>query len=172
MKTGGGSSKGGAFERAGCRRLSLWVSKGQRDDLFWRTATSGGRATFMLRTKGQLNLAQAGDLTAIDELGFPLAAQYLVEFKSYGKLQIAEGLVKGTGNLVQFWKRTCQDAATYGKQPVLIAHQNLFPTLLIVRPDCILFDAPTLLTSHVWNAKFLLFEEATKVERPKLVRRA
>ncbi len=173
MKTrGGGKAKGSSFERYALKRLSLWVSDGKRDDLFWRSATSGARATFQLRTKGIINLTQSGDLTAIDPAGFPFASQALVEFKHLKRLQISEGLIKGTGSLAQFWKRACADAKTYGKQPVLIARQNMLPTLLIVRSDSILFAGAPILASLAWDAKFYLFEEATRVERPKMRRKA
>lgn len=173
MRSGAGKAKGNAFERDCCRKLSLWISDGERDDLFWRSAASGGRATFISRTSGgtRLAAAQAGDVTAIDLAGFPLAAQVVVECKFYKRLQIAEGLIKGTGSLVQFWHRVCAEAKTYGKQPVLIARQNLLPTLLIVRSDSLLFSGVPILSSPAWDAKFYLFEEATRVERPKMKRR-
>lgn len=83
MRSGAGKSKGNAFERDVCRKLSLWISDGKRDDLLWRTAASGGRATFISRTSGgaRLAVAQAGDVTAIDLAGFPLASQVMIELE-------------------------------------------------------------------------------------------
>ena len=49
MRKGGGKEKGSSFERLVCKRMSMWLSKGERDDLFWRSAMSGGRATVQLR---------------------------------------------------------------------------------------------------------------------------
>ena len=173
MRAGGGKGKGGAFERDVCRKLSLWISGGERDDLLWRTAASGGRATFISRKSGGARLApaQAGDVTAIDLAGFPLASQVVIECKFYRHLQIAEGLVKGTGHLVQFWRRICGEASTYGKQPMLVARQNMMPTLLIVRTDSILFAGMPIVVSPSWDAKFYLFDEAVRVERQKMRRR-
>jgi len=45
MRKGGGKAKGASFERDICRRLSLWVSAGKQEDVFWRSAMSGGRST-------------------------------------------------------------------------------------------------------------------------------
>lgn len=59
------SSKGSQFEREFCTRLSLWWSSGARDDLFWRSAGSGGRATN--RSKRGKSTANAhGDVVATD----------------------------------------------------------------------------------------------------------
>lgn len=174
MRSGAGKSKGNAFERDVCRKLSLWVSDGARDDLFWRTAASGGRATFISRASGgtKLAAAQAGDVTAIDLAGFPLASQVVIECKFYKRLQITEGLVKGTGYLAQFWQRVCDEARTYGKQPVLVAKQNLLPALLIVRADSLLFAGVPILISPAWDAKFYLFDEATRIQRSSMRRKA
>ena len=146
------------------RRLSLWISKGARDDLFWRSAISGGRATLQLK-KGVVSLSQSGDVTAIALEGYPLCAQCLFEMKNYKNLNIVEGLIKGTGLLAAFWRKAVADAGIYGKQPVLIARQNHLPTLAIVPAGFRLFDegkAPVL-SSAGWNADFYLFEDATAV---------
>ena len=39
--------KGGNFERNFCKNLSLWVSEGRYQDVFWRTRGSGGWSTRM-----------------------------------------------------------------------------------------------------------------------------
>ena len=36
--------KGSEFEREMCKCLSLWWTDSKRDDVFWRSAQSGGRA--------------------------------------------------------------------------------------------------------------------------------
>jgi hypothetical protein len=45
MRKGGGKQKGSQFERDVCRELSLWVSHGKQEDVYWRSAMSGGRST-------------------------------------------------------------------------------------------------------------------------------
>jgi len=39
------SQKGPNFERSFCKSLSLWVSEGKDENIFWRSVGSGGRAT-------------------------------------------------------------------------------------------------------------------------------
>ena len=80
MRKGGGKEKGSAYERAICKRLSLYVSKGKRDDLFWRSAMSGGRATLQAK-KGKKAQAQAGDITSIAAEGNKLTSTFMIECK-------------------------------------------------------------------------------------------
>lgn len=72
--------KGGSFEREMCKKFSLWWTEGQRDDIFWRTAGSGARATVRAK-KGQGTKNSYGDMMAIDPIGEPLLKVVTVEFK-------------------------------------------------------------------------------------------
>ena len=76
-----GQGKGGAFERKLCFELSKWWTKGKRDDIFRRSATSGGRAT--VRTKvGKTTFGQYGDIAIADPLGQPLLDLVTIELKT------------------------------------------------------------------------------------------
>ena len=44
-----GKRKGNNYEREMSRRLSLWLSENERDDLIWRTHNSGGRFTTRMK---------------------------------------------------------------------------------------------------------------------------
>jgi hypothetical protein len=72
--------KGGAFEREFCGLLSLWWSDNATDDLFWRSATSGARATTR-RKKGKDTRGHCGDICATDDTGTPLLRTLTVELK-------------------------------------------------------------------------------------------
>jgi hypothetical protein len=74
------SGKGSGFEREISVQLSKWWSNGERDDIFWRTAGSGARAT--VRGKfAKSTYGQAGDIGAIDPIGTPLTGLILLELK-------------------------------------------------------------------------------------------
>lgn len=80
------SAKGSDFEREICKRLSKWWTKGERDDVFWRTSQSGGRAT-QRNKKGQSTHGSYGDIAAVDPIGAPLIKMFTIELKrgsSYG----------------------------------------------------------------------------------------
>jgi hypothetical protein len=164
MRSGGGKAKGSEFERYCCKRLSLYVTAGKRDDVFWRSAMSGGRATLQLR-RDIVNRAQSGDMTAIAPEGYALCERCLFEYKSYTDLGIATGLLKGTGLLIKFWQDTQKAAARYDKAPVLIAKQNRLPVIVLCPPGLGLFRRPPRMTIHGWRADVYLFEEVTTILR-------
>lgn len=133
MRSGGGKAKGSDFERQICRKLSLWVSNGKDSNLFWRSAMSGGRATIQL-AKGIKNKNQAGDISAIAHLGHKMLDEFVIECKFYNNLAIESGFIKNRGILHDFWFKLCKYSKTLDKQPMLIAKQNYFPDLVILKP--------------------------------------
>ena len=81
MKAGAGKRKGGNFENKMCKALSLWWSEGERDDLFARTASSGGRFTQRRKTnKDTAN--QEGDITSTTPEGLLLIHACCLEMKN------------------------------------------------------------------------------------------
>jgi len=89
MRAGGGSRKGSAFERLICRVLSCWWTGDEsRDDVFWRSSQSGGRATERAK-KGKKTFGSYGDIAAVDPIGLPLLKYFTIELKrgrSHGSL--------------------------------------------------------------------------------------
>ncbi len=157
-----GKLKGGSYEREISVGFSRWVSLGEIDDVFWRAAMSGGRAT-VARKKGKLLKSSTGDLSAIHPMGQPFLDLFYCECKSYEDLEYAS-ILTGTGHLVKFWKSTVKEAASYGKHPMLIAKQNYRPTLIclqlagmealgLVESQCILI-APKI---SMWGYLFTCF---------------
>lgn len=162
MRPGGGKHKGSAFERRVCRDLSLWVSRGERDDIFWRSSMSGGRATIGLRV-GNVRASQAGDVSAIHALGERLLGHVVVECKSYADLDLFSGVANDTGKLRRFWDELRRHAAKFGKRPMLVARQNGMPTVCLLEPDPAgwLFGLRAECASAVlprWGCYVILFE--------------
>lgn len=171
MRPGAGKSKGSAFEREVCRRLSLWLSQGQRDDLLWRSAMSGGRATVQFKT-GKVNLTQSGDVSAIGQEAYSFCEKIFTEIKHYADLSIGRGFLCHTGNLVTFWHIAVREAAKYGKSPLLVARQNRYPTMALTTQSSALFAAHVpVLAVNSWDtpANVYLFDAVTKV-KAKMVR--
>lgn len=73
-------AKGGAYERDISRILSLWWTDGARDDVFWRSYGSGGRAT-VRRKKDKTTAGGTGDIVATDEVGLPFTRLVTTEIK-------------------------------------------------------------------------------------------
>jgi hypothetical protein len=128
MRAGGGKSKGSAFERLVCERLSRWMSRGLRDDLLWRSAMSGGRATVKAK-KGMRNVSQVGDISAIDPQGEHLTGTFCIECKTYKDLHLDQLYVTtqySTDGLSKFWRKHCAVSLRANRLPMLVAKQNTF----------------------------------------------
>lgn len=132
VRKGGGKQKGSAFERMVCKRLSLLLSNGERDDLFWRSAMSGGRATVLFNRGADVS-NQAGDISAISPLGAKFVDRFFVECKSYKTFELDTFLYSGKGRFATFWKTADQEASKYNKFPMLIAKENRRPVIVCVQ---------------------------------------
>lgn len=176
MRKGGGKAKGASFERDICRQLSLWVSQGKHEDVFWRSAMSGGRST-VAHAKGKRLAAQAGDISCVHPAGHLFAERFLAECKFYADLNYT-GLLTGKGHLVQFWGETLDEAKRYNKMPFLIAKQNRQPTticldiigmtLLAIPPEDAILAAPNK-GLYIFDADKFFKSYSPPVKRHKLV---
>jgi len=63
MKTNS-KSIGNNYEREIAKKLSEWITQGERDDVLWRDLSSGARAT--TRKKSGKDSLQEGDFVATD----------------------------------------------------------------------------------------------------------
>jgi hypothetical protein len=136
-------AKGSAFEREIAKQLSLWLTQGRREDVLWRSAMSGGRATVAHR-KGK-DVRQCGDLCAVGPEGHKFCAKWFIEIKHIKKLALDQFLIKGTGPLANFWKIVLREAKKHVRYPMLIARQNGWP--IIVLTENIMSEVEP----HVWN---------------------
>lgn len=131
MRKGKGNAKGSAFERAVCKQLSHWVSKGSRTDLFWRTSASGARAT-VARKRGVV-VRQGGDICAVVPGGHALTDTWYIECKHYKRIDLGQFIATGEGKLKVWWDKCKREARDHGKEPLLIAKQNFWPALVLTR---------------------------------------
>jgi hypothetical protein len=126
MKAGGGKHKGGEWERGVCRILSKWWSGGSDEDLCWRTAGSGAKATMV--GGGQFYF---GDIGPVGPRMIPLFRVFNVDVKHYKNLDITEVLraVKHP-QILEFWWQTKRDAIKSGRWAILIYKVNFLPALM------------------------------------------
>lgn len=122
-------SKGNTYERDVCRDVSRWISNGERDDLVWRSASSGAVTTVH---KGAKFKSQAGDIAAIDELAIPLMMLVTFEIKHYADLNVGNLIWQKPSKLVEFWKTHVELATKQSKIPLVVAKQDRRPPLLMV----------------------------------------
>lgn len=128
MRAGGGKQKGASFEREVCVLLSRWLTNGKQEDVFWRSAMSGGRAT-VAHAKGKRLASQVGDISCIHPIGQHFINTFAPECKFYADLEY-KGLLVGKGKLLAFWAEINEQAKRYEKHPFLIARQNRMPTFV------------------------------------------
>tara|TARA_B100001964_G_scaffold214509_1_gene252161 strand:+ start:1318 stop:1842 length:525 start_codon:yes stop_codon:yes gene_type:complete len=136
MRKGGGKTKGAEFERWVCKQLSLAISNNKRDDIFWRSAMSGGRATVKFK-KGEKNTTQVGDISAIDPIGSKFLERYVIECKRYKTVHL-ESLFYGKpvkGSVLEFWDQVSRDATAFAKDPILIVKENGKDPLVFLEDD-------------------------------------
>jgi len=106
------ADKGPNFERSICKQLSLWCSGGKSDSVFWRTSTSGARAT--VRAKKGLDTPNSyGDIASIDPIGAPLISLVSIELKRgySGQMTVQDMLDSKQKEplLLKFWKQAERD---------------------------------------------------------------
>ena len=126
-----GKVKGNSYERAISRKLSLWISNNERDDLFWRTQGSGGRHT--VRYKSNLTLeGQAGDISSTQGgISENFLKFFCVEVKFYKDINIWAIITKSKNGLLDFWDQATLKAKQVNRIPILIVKENYKPALFI-----------------------------------------
>jgi hypothetical protein len=167
MISGGGKRKGSSFERLICTKLSMWITDGKQEDVFWRSATSGGRST-VAHAKGKRMAAQAGDISCIHPAGHIFISKFMVEVKAYANLDYV-GLLSNRGHLVDFWNEAKMQAKRYGKLPLLIAKQNRQPTvacLTLAGIEALQLPKYSIIIVPKMNLRVVLFEDFLKCAIP------
>ena len=124
-----GSAKGSQYERDMCRRLSLWWTANTRDDVFWRSAGSGGRAKVRGRA-GRNTAGQHGDVAATDPIGAPLIDVVTIEIKrGYSTFTTMDVLDALPTAAIQTWEGFLAQAIESYEQAgslawLLVTHRN------------------------------------------------
>jgi hypothetical protein len=184
--------KGSSFERRICKTLSLWWTDGQRDDVFWRSSNSGGRATIRSR-KSKGTFGQYGDVQATDPIGQPLIDLCTIELKrGYSDSTIGDALDCSIKAKAQTWElfvrqaiaqqdeagslywllitqRDRRDAIIYMPAELVVALSSLGSGLSMVRPAVRFKPNCRLPNSSVFGTKL---EEFLSVVDPMHIRHA
>jgi hypothetical protein len=130
-----GKSKGGNFEREIAVKLSLWFTENKRDDIFYRSQSSGARATQRSKSK-KTTEGQYGDIAATCKEGDSLIKKWSIECKTgyQSKSKLKDGTKKVTNwdildlldsksqepMFAQMWNQCVIDAEISQREPILI----------------------------------------------------
>ena len=133
------ASKGSSFEREICKTLSKWWTQDldePRDDIFWRTSQSGGRAT--TRAKQNISTANSyGDVGWIDPIGQSFLDNCLLELKRgyTHEISILDFIdkAKGVPILIQWWDKATGERHLAGrKYTVLIFRRDRHKSCIMI----------------------------------------
>lgn len=133
MRAGGGKAKGSAFEREVGKALSLWLTHGERPDIFARNVLSGGAFTVMEKA-GKQSSRMPGDVMAAHPLGFDFLKRFSVECKHLKTIGLEAYLWDphaGTalGTIIELARR---QAKGIGLAYMVVAKQNQRDALVFV----------------------------------------
>lgn len=119
--------------------MSLWVSGLTREDIFWRSAISGGRATMATRraryrsSRPRLSKCE-GDITAIDPMGDLLLRLFVIECKHWRSLGLTILVFRENPQrapLTLAWRKTIREGRPDRREPMMIVREDNQPDLLI-----------------------------------------
>jgi len=138
----GKSAKGGQFERDTSKLLSKWWTDDERDDVFWRSSQSGGRATVRAK-KGMKTANSYGDIACLDEIGRPLLNYFCLELKrGYSKdtdvLAFIDSKQK-TPMILQFWQQCERDRENAeSKHSMVIFKRDRKEIICVLNRKCLM----------------------------------
>ncbi len=152
-----GQHKGATFEREICRELSLWWTKGEMDDVFWRNRTR-------ITGKAYNAQMQEGDIVAVKSIGTIVSDTLCIECKTgyslkkpvikktksqrvgikervknipWDLLDMLDGQMYKLENatIIKFWEQTKKAAELAEKIPVLIFKRDFHVPVIVVNDD-------------------------------------
>jgi hypothetical protein len=93
----------------------MWWTKGERDDVFWRSAGSGAMAKTRSKV-GKSTYGQYGDIQAVDPIGEPLLSVFTIEIKrGYSKFMFMDMVDKPEKAGEQEWEKWHDQVTTDSK---------------------------------------------------------
>jgi hypothetical protein len=136
--------KGNNFESFVAKKISMFFSNGERDDLFERSNNSGAKHT-VRRKKGKSTINQHGDIVSTcPETSF-FTDKFFVECKHTKDINLWSLITNIKGESVYGWLTELEEKCDIeNKRPLLIAKQNMKPVLVFcdhhIWEDCISND--------------------------------
>lgn len=140
----------------------MWWTKGEnpRDDIFWRTSQSGGRATTRAK-KGKTTAFSHGDIAAVDPIGQPFLNKFTVELKRGNSHGTVADLLDANGATELPIQRTIWQAIRSrnyaGSEGWMVVHKrDRKPPLIYVSATAFIFVMGEIPPNKLRYAKFRL----------------
>jgi hypothetical protein len=167
---------GNNYEREVAKKLSLWITNNENDDVVWRDLGSGSRGT--VRAKQGKNTTRHGDFVPTDLNYKWLFDLFCIDSKSYKEwnpLFINEKNMKSNSILNQ-WIKVCQESQ--GKIPMMICHirDRKTPEFVIVPKDILFPDSyqyPNMMeytfnSKEITNCYLIILDDFFKIDARQL----
>jgi hypothetical protein len=129
MRSGGGKSKGSAFERQIAKALSLWITGGKDSTQLIRSVLSGG---WTRGQKSEGGFRHVGDLAPNGPAGEIFRRMFAVECKHNKKIDLYGLWTRSDdgSTLVGWWNKIVADSAEADVAPMLIFRSNCMPIMV------------------------------------------
>lgn len=148
---------GNNYERVISRKLSLWLTHNQSDDVVWRDIGSGNKAT--IRKKQNKESIWQGDIVPIDLQYKYFFDVFAIDTKSYKEINwlFINNKNNKSNTILQQWIKVVND--TKGKVPLMIVQIRDRKT-----PETIFMPSNIILNDSLNNYNFLqyIFAETKK----------
>lgn len=143
------SNKGGSHERAIGKKLSLWISHGEKSDLFTRNVLSGG--SFTHAAKKGIVRGTPGDLAAAHPAAYAFLQLFEVECKHWRDVHADAILWMNKGELLRVLAKLETRAHASHRSFFLIARQNFRPDIVLMPYDVGMRLSPAITFHGLWS---------------------
>ena len=140
------SSKGATWEREFSKKLSSWWTCGERDDVFWRSTTSGARATTRAK-QGLATSGQYGDIATQDPIGQPRDGAAVQPYAAFLDQTITSATQAGTPHWMLVVKRDRRVPLVMTDYPFFLRWKKWSRGYTRIIPEA-LFRLPNAVTVH------------------------
>jgi hypothetical protein len=130
MKKGTGSRKGHEYERLISRKLTKWLTGSEYPEIFWRSASSGAKATQSVKFGHQSKMQ--GDIVSTDAVSMFFIDGVFVECKSYKDFRL-ESILLEKGSVWDWWSKCKVESEACNKVPLLVFKKNRSPDWFMIQ---------------------------------------
>lgn len=155
MKPGYGSRKGSAFERKLSKELSLWWSDDKRNDLFWRTHSSGQLGTVSKKRM------EYGDIMSIDDESKPFMNKFHIEARHGLCIRVQDLIYKpkpSSSNMTGFIDEGVLGARDSNRHPIWFFREQGKPIMTLMQYEDFCFWIPKSAAENIVIALFPGYE--------------
>jgi len=123
-------SKGGNFESLIAKKLSLWITEGESDDVLEKNSGSGSKQTIRAKQNKDIR-SSTGDIGIASGEGAEFCELFSIECKHYKSINLWSLITGAADGILTFWEQAKKNASLTGRHAILICRQNWRPILFV-----------------------------------------